>query len=342
VELKSLKQGKAISAIRQTGVGVPQGSILGPILFSLYINDLPQNIPNAKTVLFADDTNIVVSGKSIATLQENLNSTINTAQTWFSVNKLIVNIDKTTTFFHNYQNVRPVLPHALFKGRNIPVSVDTTFLGIHISESLKWNYHCDSLKSKLNTGYYLINQLKKITNPHVCRTMYYACFHTHIKYGITLCGRDPQSRKIFLLHKKVIRSMCKVDQHTSCKNFFRMLGILPLPCTYISEMVCWIKYYQGKLEYNSDLHDYNTHHETDLHLLTCRTNIAKNNGIYMGIVLYNRLPQCIKKLDTKHKFKNNVKKFYYNMYFILLMNTYFLNINTNLLLCYHQLLLKTC
>jgi hypothetical protein len=70
-------------------------------------------------------------------------------------------------------------------------------------------------------------------------------------------------------------------------------------------MVCWIKHYRGKLEYNSDLHDYDTCHKTDLHPLTCRTNIAKNNGI----VLYNRLPQYTMKLDTKHKFKNGVKKF---------------------------------
>jgi hypothetical protein len=139
-ELRSLKQGKAISTIRQTGVGVPQGSILSPMLFSLYINDLPQNIPNVKTVLFADDTNILVPGKNIATLQENLNSTIKAVQTWFSVNNLIVNIDKTTImFFHNHQKTSTVLPHVSFKGRTIPVSVDTKFLGIHTSENLKWN-----------------------------------------------------------------------------------------------------------------------------------------------------------------------------------------------------------
>ena len=63
------------------------------------------------------------------------------------------------------------------------------------------------------------------------------------------------------------------------------------------------------LKHNSDLHNYNTRHKTDLHPLTCRTNLTKNNGLNMGIILYNRLPQNIKKLDTKHIFKNSVKKF---------------------------------
>jgi hypothetical protein len=79
--------------------------------------------------------------------------------------------------------------------------------------------------------------------------------------------------------------MCKADQHTSCRNLFRTLGILPIPCMYISEMVCWIKYYWGKLEFNSDLHDHNTRRKTDLHPLTCRTNLTKNNGLNMGITI---------------------------------------------------------
>jgi len=161
----------------------------------------------------------------------------------------------------------------------------------------------------INTGYYLIIQLQKIINPHVVRTMYYACIHSHLKYGITLWVGDPKSRKIFLLQKKIIRIMCKVDQHTSCRNLFRTLGILPLPCLYISEMVCWIKFYCGKLEYNSDLHEHDTCHKTDLHPLICRTNLAKNNGLNMGIALYIKLHQNLKKLDTKHIFKNKVEVF---------------------------------
>jgi hypothetical protein len=126
VELKSLKQGKATSTIRQTGVGVPQGSILGSVLFALYISDLPQNIPYGKMVLYADNTNILITGKNTATLHENLNSTINAAQTWYSVNNLIVKTEKTTTmFFQNYQKESPVLPQVLFECRIIPVSMVT-------------------------------------------------------------------------------------------------------------------------------------------------------------------------------------------------------------------------
>jgi hypothetical protein len=111
-------------------------------------------------VLYADGTNILITGKNTATLHENLISAINAAQLWFSVNNLIVNTEKTTTmFFHNCQKKSSILPQVLFEGSIIPVRMVTKFVGIHISKRLNWNYNCDSLKSKLNAVYYLINLL---------------------------------------------------------------------------------------------------------------------------------------------------------------------------------------
>jgi hypothetical protein len=185
----------------------------------------------------------------------------------------------------------------------------TKLLGIHINERLKWSKHCDSLKSKLNTGHYLIYRLKNITNPHVSRTVYFACFHTHLRYGITVWGNDPHSRKIFLLQKKVVRLMCNVSKQTFCRDLFRLFGILPLPCIYIYEMVCWMKYCWGKLDCNSDIHEHDTRHKTDFHLQITRTNMAKLHGINMGIIFYNKLPNYLKKIDTKHKFKSSLKQF---------------------------------
>jgi hypothetical protein len=84
------------------------------------------------------------------------------AQMWFSNNNLIVNIEKTTAMlFRNHQNKGPTLPQIFFEDSIIPVSSGTKFLGIHINERLKWNKHCDSLNSKLNTGHYLSIDFKK-------------------------------------------------------------------------------------------------------------------------------------------------------------------------------------
>ena len=211
--------------------------------------------------------------------------------------------------FNNHQKLNPVVPNVSFNHKKLPNCVTTKFLGIHISENLKWNHQLDSVKAKLNTGYYIIKQLQKITNPQILRTVYFACIHVHLNYGIMLWGNDPKSKKVFTLQKKIIRTMSKTNQRTFCRNLFRTLGIFLLPCVYISEMVCWIKYYQGKLEFNSDVHDHNTRHKTDLHPLTCRTNLTKNNSLNMGITLFNKLPEQLKKLETKHRFKNNVKKY---------------------------------
>ena len=78
-------------------------------------------------------------------------------------------------------------------------------------------------------------------------------------------------------------------------SLFKGLGILPLPCLFISEMVCWVKYRREKLICNSDLLDYNTRHSTDLH----GTSLAKNNGINLGIKLYNKLPNSIRQVVPK-------------------------------------------
>jgi len=100
--------------------------------------------------------------------------------------------------FRTTQNKKPVLPHVIFEGRDIPYDTETKFLGIYINENMKWNNHIKYLSSKLNTSY-TINSLKNVMSPYVLRAMYFACFHVHLRYGLTLWGGDPESIRIFQL-----------------------------------------------------------------------------------------------------------------------------------------------
>jgi hypothetical protein len=160
----------------------------------------------SKIVLFADDTNIIVSGENLNTLQYKLNNVMKELQTWFTLNSLVVNVEKMLAIsFHTTQNKKPVFPHVIFEGRDIPHNTETKFLGIHSDENMKWINHIKYLSSKLNTSYYMISFLKNAMSPYILRTMYFACFHVHLKYGLTLWGGDPESTKIFRLQKKVIR-----------------------------------------------------------------------------------------------------------------------------------------
>jgi len=126
---------------------------------------------------------------------------------------------------------------------------------------------------------------------------------------VTLFGGDPESIRIFQLQKKVIRIISKMGQHASCRHLFKDLNILPLPCLCISEVVCCVKSNMEKMKYNEEVHDHCTRQKSDLHIQLCRTTVLKNSSANVGIKLYNKLPNAMKRLPKIQEFKRRLKYF---------------------------------
>jgi len=242
---------KCMSTLIEMKGGVPQTSVLGPVLFLLYINDLPINIQRGRTTLFADDTNIQIEATNENMLNETIKEVMQQLSSWFCLNKLLINPDKTIAIsFHAWQNKSNLKPKIVSQDRDIKNKNETKFLGLHLTEDVKWDVHIKHVCNTLNKNYYVIHSLKIVTSINTLRSIYFANFHSHLRYGILFWGGDSHSTKVFKLQTKVVRLICNIKKKTSCRELFKILNILPVPCVYIMEAVYYIKVNNEGLKQN--------------------------------------------------------------------------------------------
>jgi hypothetical protein len=153
------------------------------------------------------------------------------------------------------------------------------------------------------------------------RSIYYTCFHALLRHSINFWGVDNESNNIFKLEKKVIWIISGVSKDVSCRQIFKDYNILMVACLYILEIVCYIKKYKDSLDQNVQFHNYNMPRKLDLHVQFCNMNLFRRSVVIMGIRLYNKVPDHVKKLE-KNKLFESWDPFCYNMHFIQWMNLY--------------------
>lgn len=278
----------SLSAIKN---GVPQGSVLGPILFLLYVNDLPSVVSRqSSVVLFADDTTILTRGDE-AMSRESLDVT----KIWFAANKLKINESKTQNMLFSTDK---------FATKSKPVKL----LGITFDTSLNWSSHIDTLCSKLSTQLFLMRQLRSgIKCNRVMATAYYALVHSHLTYGVILWGCSSSAHKAFSIQKAAVRIVDAAECRAHCREVFKKYKILPLPCIYLFESLMQIHKNLPTIIRHSDLHGYNTRGADNLVTSYSRISTTQQNKI--DVRLYNKLDLIFKDKHIKDMSVNNFHKF---------------------------------
>lgn len=297
----------------ETTRGVPQGSVLGPFLFLVYINDLPQCCKLEESLyLFADDTAILYSAPSFDILQRNIDQSLTELTTWFQQNGLRVNIPKTQTIkFGNYgDNPSQIQLESM---ENLSISESVKFLGILIDRKLSWSQHIDQLTNKISSYVYLLRTLSTKVSQEDLISTYHGLVESSLRHGILVWGGSVHSRDVLLMQKKCLRVIAGVKARATCRPLFRRFGILTATDLYVLTCAIFYKKHSDLFQCYVIGHDHETRHKAAAQVKTVQTQL---HVVYSGVCnrvlqIYNSIPPDIKSLSFK-KFKVGLKRYLVN------------------------------
>ena len=303
--------GSATSSRQIISCGVPQGSILGPLLFLLYINDIVRSCHKSNLVLFADDTNLLIEHTDFKELINLASIEIQQISHWFQINKLSLNIDKTQfMIFGTPRRQIPFEPTIAINNKQVERVRVIKFLGVYIDDLLNWKFHIRDKSKIISRNLGILHRIKNCVPLNIRKTLYQSLIHTHLTYGISAWGNShsKEMKSLRLLQKKAVRFISNSKYNAHCYPIFSRLGILTVnDLFHIESCKIYLKSQKNKLpQYHSkqftraaDTHNYPTRQRDDLRPPTTIHGIQNQLLSVKVAKVWNPLPDSIKQQSTK-------------------------------------------
>ena len=300
--------------------GVPQGSTLGPLLFIIYTNDLPQ-ATKLQVRLFADDTNLTASHHSENLLEKIVNTELQKISNWMKINKLSINYNKTEYIMITTKRRRAKF-NLKINNNIINQNTCVKYLGIMIDDSLKWESQIHKMCSKLASGCWALYHLQKYVDCNTLLMVYYSMIHSHLSYCISSWGSASKTtlNPLDILQKRAVRIITHSKSKAHTTPLFHKLQILKLQDLYTLEIaklmhrlhnnslnICNLNRDTYKLLDNT--HSYHTRRKQSKNYFIPRvkTTQSQNSLTYIGPKVWNEIPLNVKNMKYC-KFKNELKR----------------------------------
>ena len=312
--------------------GVPQGSCLEPLLFSIFTNDISKHLIHTKCILFADDTTIYMSHKNENFLNWCIEEDLKVINDWFKANLLTLNLDKTVSMmfrpkkFAGHNSAASTGGSIYIDGIAIPEVKETKFLGIWLDNRLSWNAHLSKLFIKLKRNLNLLRISKHSLNSHAKKCLYYAQIFSHLSYGLTTWGNMISNRSLTKLQKiqnkcyKLIFGSEATEKNYHSSKILRISEMIKLAnlkhgykiqYSHLPERVLFCSTSDNNDKRLVKEHRYPTRNKGIPNLPMTNCVHYRQSFLYQSILIYQKLPLSAKSILNESLFIKRCKDLIY-------------------------------
>jgi hypothetical protein len=298
--------------------GVPQGSILGPLLFIIYINDLPNSTSLLHFILFADDTNVFLSNSSYEQLFKTANIELKSVSDWFRANKLSLNLSKTNLIlFRSNKKQPPLTPNDLIiDDKTIPQVSSTKFLGVYIDQHLKWKVHIEEINKKITKNIGILKRISHVIPSHILLNLYFTLIYPYLTYCniVWTSTYITNLNNLIISQKKAVRVVTKSPRNSHTKPLFAQFNLLNVTqLRFVQTCEFMYKYRNNLLPpsfssyFNLVPHNICLRNKHDYRSIYARTNTRKMSIKFQGPLSWNSLPLNIRSSSCYTRFRYSLR-----------------------------------
>ena len=313
---------------RPVNCGVPQGSILGPLLFILYVNDLPKVCSKTKVILYADDTAILCKGKNIAQIQKTLKSEMSLCSDWFTQDKLHLNVSKTKSMlFGTSQRLSSTKDPDNFEIKVCDDVVERVqvfkYLGVYMDINSNWHTHVEKNSKKISSKIGILRRVKPFLTIDLSKTMFNAIVLPHFTYCDIIWASSDETNisRLQKLQNTCARVILNDNRRSHVQPMLDSLSWMPIIDlikyhTLVAVYKCTHglvpSYLHNTFMQISRIHSYSTRQANLAHLYTRKPKLTKfkRSFTYRGVTLWNELPEHIRNTEILNYFKTKLTTFF--------------------------------
>ena len=306
----------AMSPVRILNIGVPQGFVLGPLLFLLYVNEIPLLSDKFVPTMFADDCTLSFSSCNLDYLIMQCNAELEKFKSWSDANRLTLNFDKTVNLM--ISNVYNTLPRnsVLVDNHIISDVSESKFLGVIIDNKVKFDRHLQYISSKVSKSIGVLYFSRKFIPLSCLKSLYFSFIHPYFLYCLPIFGTTYQTHlnPLILLQKRAIRIISGAEYLDHTDPLFFYNKILKIEDMYKHSIACYTYSHPEILVNFERTHPYYTRNYDSLLTPFMRLRSTQQSVRYNAVQIWNEIPDEIKNSISKQSFKFKYKRYLLSQY----------------------------